>query len=280
VTGGTGVTYTVTSYQGFDSLANMNGKTIAFTPHTTNTQTQAFLNVDGLGAKTIRSATGVDIPAGTLIQGTPYTVTFNNLDGVFYLHGFYGNPYSIPLGATLDYWLPTSPNSAFVFPFGQPISRSTYATLFAAMGTTYGPGDGSTTFNLPDLRGRVVASPDNMGGGTDPNRLTGSPTLALVRNSIGGTGGAAGVALSTSNLPPYTPSGSISNGAITTTVSGSGAAGGGTGLAGGPGNQFSTLSASSSQATSTFSGSPQGGTSALHENAQSTILGNRIMRII
>jgi microcystin-dependent protein len=38
---------------------------------------------------------------------------------------------------------------------GTAINRSTYATLFAVIGTTYGAGDGSTTFNLPDLRGRV-----------------------------------------------------------------------------------------------------------------------------
>src|SRR3954453_19412972 len=49
-TGGTGVTYTLSSYQVFDSLANMSGKMIAFTPHITNTQTQVFLNVDSLGA--------------------------------------------------------------------------------------------------------------------------------------------------------------------------------------------------------------------------------------
>ena len=38
---------------------------------------------------------------------------------------------------------------------GSAISRATYADLFAVIGTTYGTGDGSTTFNLPDLRGRV-----------------------------------------------------------------------------------------------------------------------------
>ena len=39
---------------------------------------------------------------------------------------------------------------------GSEVSRSTYQSLFAAIGTTYGDGDGSTTFNLPDLRGRVA----------------------------------------------------------------------------------------------------------------------------
>src|SRR5690242_494962 len=40
---------------------------------------------------------------------------------------------------------------------GTAVSRATYATLFGVIGTTYGTGDGSTTFNLPDFRGRVPA---------------------------------------------------------------------------------------------------------------------------
>jgi microcystin-dependent protein len=43
------------------------------------------------------------------------------------------------------------------------VSRVTYGTLFAAVGTTYGAGDGSTTFNVPDLRGRAVAGKNDMG---------------------------------------------------------------------------------------------------------------------
>lgn len=41
---------------------------------------------------------------------------------------------------------------------GTAYSRTTYAALFAAIGTTYGAGDGSTTFNVPDLRGRVIVA--------------------------------------------------------------------------------------------------------------------------
>lgn len=47
---------------------------------------------------------------------------------------------------------------------GTAVSRTTYASLFAVVGTTYGSGNGSTTFNLPDLRGRVP-----VGAGTDGN---------------------------------------------------------------------------------------------------------------
>lgn len=56
---------------------------------------------------------------------------------------------------------------------GQAVSRSTYAALFAAIGTTYGLGDGATTFNVPDIRGLVIRGYDG-GRGVDLNRAFGS----------------------------------------------------------------------------------------------------------
>lgn len=82
---------------------------------------------------------------------------------------------------------------------GQAISRTTYSTLFTAIGTTYGPGDGSTTFNLPDLRGRVVAGRDDMGG-TAASRLT-SPVAG---STLGASGGAQSHTLTTGEMPSHT----------------------------------------------------------------------------
>lgn len=56
---------------------------------------------------------------------------------------------------------------------GAAISRTTYGVLFAAIGTTFGAGDGSTTFNLPDLRGEFVRGWDD-GRGVDSGRVLGS----------------------------------------------------------------------------------------------------------
>lgn len=61
---------------------------------------------------------------------------------------------SVPTGAVLPHAGASAP-SGFVLCDGSAISRATYAGLFAEIGTTYGAGDGSTTFNVPDLRGRV-----------------------------------------------------------------------------------------------------------------------------
>lgn len=78
---------------------------------------------------------------------------------------------SIPVGM-FGYFGGTAAPSKWLFCYGQNVSRTTYAALFALFSTTYGAGDGSTTFGLPDLRGRTIAGKDNMGG-TSANRLTG-----------------------------------------------------------------------------------------------------------
>lgn len=282
VTSGTSTAYAVASYQQFDSPAHLNGQAIAFTPHATNGAT-VTLNVDGLGAKPLRSAPNVELPAGTVVQGTPYVALYNNADGVFYLHGFYGNPYNIPLAAGLDYWGSATPNSSFAFATGQAISRTTYAALFALIGTTYGGGDGSTTFNLPDKRGRVSAGFDN---GNITGRLNSGGVNAAV---LGSAGGAQNVTLVTGNLPPYTPAGSISGTLsslgvqqYTSSTSGSNVPGalaeagsGGTFL----GNNANVAIGSSSIAA-TFTGTAQGGTNTPFPILPPMIVCNYIMRII
>jgi microcystin-dependent protein len=197
-TGGTSTAYTVTSYQVFDTLAHLNGQIIAFTPHTTNGAT-VTLNVDGLGAKPLRSAPSVELPAGVLVQGTPYVALYNSSDAAFYLQGFYGNPYSVPIGGVLPYTGTTAPNSNFVLPYGQAISRTTYSSYFSLVSTTFGSGDGSTTFNVPDLRGRVVAGADGMGG-SSAGRLT--DAVAGI-DALGDAGGAQSHTLSTSEMPAH-----------------------------------------------------------------------------
>jgi microcystin-dependent protein len=71
---------------------------------------------------------------------------------------------------------------------GSAISRTTYADLFAAIGTTYGVGDSSTTFNIPDLRGRVAV---------------GSDSSQTEFDALGETGGAKTVTLVEANLPSH-----------------------------------------------------------------------------
>jgi microcystin-dependent protein len=213
-TSGTATAYVVNTYQVFQSLPQMSGQIVAFTPHATNGAT-VTLNVDGLGAKPLRSAPGVELPAGTIVQGTPYVAVYNGSDGAFYLHGFFGNPYNIPIGASLDYWGGAAPNSSFALAYGQAISRTTYSALFSLVGTAYGAGDGSTTFNVPDLRGRITAGKDDMGGAA-ASRLT-TTYFGASAASLGATGGSQSHTLTLGELP----TGIVSAGsnAITVTTS-------------------------------------------------------------
>lgn len=96
-------------------------------------------------------------------QSLIYTCDGTNVDE-FILRG------ATPLGS-LQFFLGTAAPPRWILCYGQPVSRTTYAMLFSTIGTACGAGDGSTTFNLPDLRGRAPFGLDNMGG-TAANRIT------------------------------------------------------------------------------------------------------------
>jgi len=103
------------------------------------------------------------------------------------------NPSGIPVGIILPYAGSSAPNGYLICD-GSAISRSTYASLFAVIGTTYGNGDGSTTFNLPDLRGRIPVGLHNTG----------------TFNSLGSTGGSETHVISIDELPPHNHTATIS----------------------------------------------------------------------
>lgn len=78
----------------------------------------------------------------------------------------------VPSGAVMPFAM-VSPPTGWLACSGQNVSRSEYPDLFAAIGTLYGAGDGTTTFTLPDLRGEFVRGYDN-GRGVDSGRTLGS----------------------------------------------------------------------------------------------------------
>lgn len=99
------------------------------------------------------------------------------------------------VGMVLPFAGSSSP-TGWLLCYGQAISRTTYSGLYAVVGTAYGSGDGSTTFNIPDLRGRAIAGLDNMGG-VDAGRLDWA-------NTLGTTGGAQTHTLSSAEMPSHT----------------------------------------------------------------------------
>lgn len=94
-----------------------------------------------------------------------------------------------PVGSITAYCVNTIP-SGWLLCDGSAVSRTTYQNLFNLIGVLYGVGNGTTTFNLPDLRGRVIASVDN-----GASRIPGA-TLAS-------SGGAHEVALTEANNGPH-----------------------------------------------------------------------------
>ena len=162
--------------------------------------------------------------------------------------------YIMPTGALMPY-AGTSAPTGFLLCYGQAISRSTYADLFSAISTTYGTGDGSSTFNLPDLRGRVVAGQDDMGG-SSANRLT-DQTGGLNGDTLGDTGGSETHTLSNAQMPSHTHSVAAQQ-----QVSGDSTNRGGSGQLG----AAATITTSST------------GSGSAHNNVQPTIILNYIIR--
>lgn len=114
----------------------------------------------------------------------------------------------VPTGIILPWTTATIPDG-FLLCDGDPVSRTTYAALFAVIGTTYGTGDGSTTFNLPDLEGKQMVFDDgnttlagNSGAGSATiNTNINTSSFNLVSAASGSTGSTS---LTPNMLPAHT----------------------------------------------------------------------------
>jgi microcystin-dependent protein len=140
-----------------------------------------------------------------------------------------------PAGSLMAYAASTAP-TGWLLCDGSAVSRTTYATLFAAISTTWGTGDGSTTFNVPDLRGQFLRGFDSRSTATsqDTTTFTGttanaSATISSISATvtaflyagmpISGTGIPAGATISTVSSTSITISANATApGAVTITV--------------------------------------------------------------
>jgi len=112
------------------------------------------------------------------------------------LYLFEGDCPLIPPGTIVEYGGSTAPDE-WLMCDGSAVSRADYAALFTAIGTAFGPGDGTTTFNVPDLRGRVaIGSGSGSGlstyaigdtGGEETHTLTTGEIAAHSHTDIGHT---------------------------------------------------------------------------------------------
>ncbi len=198
---------------------------------------------------------------------------------------------TVPIGSVLDFAGSTAPAQWYLC-YGQAVSRTTYASLFGAIGTTYGVGDGSTTFNLPDCRDYVIAGKGNMGG-SDAGRLT-TGVFGSDPTVLGNTGGSQTETLTRAQIPDLTSTNASQ--AITvapvgrTTVPGTNGVIGGTQAAGGSqqsnpdttagggGDWASVTTFTGSNSISvTSTGTSGGSTGTAHPNVQPSFIMNKII---
>lgn len=162
----------------------------------------------------------------------------------------------VPVGSIFPYAGATAPTN-YLLCYGQAVSRATYAVLFAVLGTAYGTGDGSTTFNLPDLRGRVIAALDNLGG-VSANVVTDTDA-----DTLGGTDGEEDHVLTEAELATHDHDFQ-----------------GGARLPGSPDNNDNSYSSSSSSASTDYFATATAGSNTPHNTMQPTIFMSYIIRAI
>jgi phage-related tail fiber protein len=152
------------------------------------TSTAAELNLlDGVIATTaeLNILEGVTATAAELnaLDGITATVTeLNYTDGVTSAIQTQINASVMPSGSIIHVAMNSAP-TGYLKANGAAVSRSTYAALFAAIGSTFGVGDGSTTFNLPDLRGEFVRGWDDARG-IDGSRVFGSAQTDEIKSHV------------------------------------------------------------------------------------------------
>ena len=213
--------------------AYLDGMTLYFYAANANSGAST-LNLAGLGNKAIKRANGDqlvanDIQSGALIEvvyraGVDYFVmaqnvkvvgnqniydikTFNTVPActedpsagndlvrLSYMQSYVAAQLSSAPVGTISIWPTDTAPSGTLLLAGAAVSRTTYADLFALIGTTYGSGDGSTTFNVPDFRGRAPHGKDNMGGSS-------ANVLTLGGTTLGYKGGAEKHTMTTSEMP-------------------------------------------------------------------------------
>jgi microcystin-dependent protein len=208
-TTGSSNAYLVTTNSGVTAFTN--GQLVTARANFSNTGA-CTLNMNSLGAKAIRvfdSSGEIDPVSGQIQNGGTYQFRYdtalNSSAGAWLLL----NPSAASKIGTIEIWSTDTAPTNYLFCNGAAVSRTTYASLFALLSTTYGSGDSSTTFNLPDLRGRAPFGSDDMGTSA-ASRITNAGS-GIVGTTLAASGGAETVTLTTAQLASHTHTGTTAS---------------------------------------------------------------------
>ena len=247
------------NFDGLDGVFTYSGGTIVGMMlsentrfHGTATTKVMKLDLSGLSTTTTRTLT---------VQDSSGTIALTSL---------------VPAGSMIAYAGSAAP-SGWLICDGSAVSRTTYATLFAAVNTVYGAGDGSTTFNLPDCTGRVIAGKESTatrlttaGGGVDGGTL----------GAVGGTQSITLTAAEQASMPVTVTLSATSTATVTPTdIVNIGGFGPSIGTSAASGGQ--TLYDASASISVTTSGTGTGtatGSGGAHKNVQPTLIANWIIK--
>lgn len=149
----------ITSYQ--------TGYEISFVAGYTNSGSMT-VNISGLGVKNVKTKSGANPVSGDITAGRVYTLVYDGTNLVCTDLGTVEDGavtpaktstaisgYLVPTGMVTPFAGSAAP-TGWLLCDGSAVSRTTYASLFSVIASAYGSGDGSTTFNLPDLKGMFI----------------------------------------------------------------------------------------------------------------------------
>lgn len=195
--------------------AYANGQRFRFKAANTNTGASMVV-VNGLSAKNIKDKDGTDLIAADIIEDELIEIIYDSIGGYFKLI-----TYGL-IGEIKSYGGSTAP-AGYLLCDASAISRTTYASLFARIGTSFGVGDGSTTFNLPDGREAYLVGVGTRGSGVTAHdaftlgqfkddQMQGHKHGSVAEFTVAGGGGAAVSVLATFNATTGVPVSDGTNG--------------------------------------------------------------------
>src|SRR6185437_9188911 len=195
VTGGSANAQTLGPSPSVASLVD--GQVFNFRAGFTNTGATTFA-VGGLPTQPV-TFRGVPLEGNDLVAGQNGSVSWNAASSRFEL-AERAQPLSDVRTGVVSAFAGSSAPEGYLMCDGSAVSRSTFAALFAVISTIYGSGDGTTTFNVPDTRGRIVAGFD---ASNATGRLTAAETGGASAAALGNSGGEQGHTILTAELAAH-----------------------------------------------------------------------------